>query len=661
MSTARSLQPGDLWWCLGAVALALAPHAGRLPLAFGLGFIASAGWRMLGAYGRLPLPDRQHPALWWLLQAIALASFALIYWRYQGQVGRDAGVALLSALAGLKLLELRNNRDYYVVCVLTYFLVVTNFFFSQEIPTALYLLLVTVLTTAALVRVNAPPAMGALRCARLGLFMVLESMPLMVVCFLLFPRLPGPLWGIAADSSSGVTGLSDEMTIGRIAHLGTSDEVAFRVVFSDKAPPARDLYWRGPVLWHTDGRRWQAGDIARRAPPSPVVRGRRVNYEVLLEAHGSRWLPALETIVYTDGKSRPGRARDLMATEQVKRRLRYHAQSALDYSLTELSADDRAAALALPVRAHPRTRELGQRWRTQGLAPRAIVQAALANFAAAPFTYTLTPQLLPNDPIDGFLFETKEGFCEHFAASFVVLMRAAGIPARIVTGYQGGEYNTISEYFMVRQSDAHAWAEVYLDGDGWVRVDPTAAVAPERVSLGFNGANGGEGALGGIGRDNAVAGAWLNLRQLWDSAAYHWSRHVLGYSAERQRGLLEALGMSDVTPARLVLWLVGVMTVLLGLLTLILLRGAGRVVLSPAVRLYGRFCARLARIGLPRAAHEGPVEYAERVAAARGDLASEVRAIAQRFALLRYGDAPDGLSDLRSRVRAFRPRRAPRQ
>jgi transglutaminase-like putative cysteine protease len=491
--------------------------------------------------------------------------------------------------------------------------------------------------------------------------MVLESLPLMVVCFVLFPRLPGPLWGIAADSSSGVTGLSDEMTIGRIAHLGTSDEVAFRVVFSDKAPPARDLYWRGPVLWSTDGRRWQAGEIARRAPPPVVVRGRRVNYEVLLEAHGSRWLPALETIVYTDSKSRPGRARDLIATEQVKRRLRYRAESALDYSLTELSPDDRAAALALPVRAHPRARELGRSWRTQGLAPRAIVQAALAMFAAAPFTYTLTPQLLPKDPIDGFLFETKEGFCEHFAASFVVLMRAAGIPARIVTGYQGGEYNTISEYFLVRQSDAHAWAEVYLEGDGWVRVDPTAAVAPERVSLGWNSAGGGAGALPGLDRDSAVAGAWLNLRQLWDSAAYHWGRYVLGYSAERQRGLLEALGMEDVTPARLVLWLVGVMGVLLGLLALLLLRSAGREALSPAVRLYVRYCARLARIGLPRAAHEGPLEYAERVAVARRDLALEVRAIAQRFALLRYADAPDGLADLRARVRAFRPRRAPRR
>ena len=659
MSLARPLLPGDLWWCLASVALALAPHAGHLPPVLTLGFLASASWRMLGAYGRLPLPDRQHPLLWGLLQAIALATFALIFWRYQGQLGRDAGVALLGALAGLKLLELRNNRDYYVVCVLTYFLVVTNFFVSQEIPTALYLLLVTALATAAMVRVNAPPRLGGLRCARLGLTMVLESLPIMVVCFVLFPRLPGPLWGISSDASTGVTGLSDEMTIGRIAHLGTSSEVAFRVVFSDKAPPARDLYWRGPVLWYTDGRRWQAGAQAAGAPPPVAVHGRRVNYEILLEAHGGRWLPTLETVIYADGKSRPGRARELVATEEVKRRLRYRAESALDYSLTDLSAADRAAALALPVRAHPRTRELGRSWHDQGLAPRAIVQAALANYRAAPFTYTLTPRVLPNDPIDGFLFETKEGFCEHFAASFVVLMRAAGIPARVVTGYQGGEYNTISEYFLVRQSDAHAWAEVYLDGEGWVRVDPTAAVAPERVALGLNSGGGGA-VLPGLNRDSAINGLWLNARQLLDSAAYHWSRYVLGYNAERQRGLLEALGMEDVTPARLVFWLASLVAVLLGLLALVLLRAGGGAPVPPEVRLYARFCHRLARIGLPRAAHEGPVEYAERVAATRRDLALEVRDIAQRFALLRYGGATGGLATLRERVRAFRPRSRPR-
>jgi transglutaminase-like putative cysteine protease len=657
MSTARTLTASDLWWCLGAVALALAPHAGRLPLALSLGVAACVSWRMLGALGRLPLPERHRPLLWWALQGLAVLTFVLIYAVYQGQLGRDAGVAMLSAMTGLKLLELRNGRDYYAVCLLTYFLVVTNFLFSQAIPTALYLLGVTMLTTSALVRVNAPARLPARACARLGAMMVLESLPLMAVCFVLFPRLPGPLWGVPTDSTQAVTGLSDEMSIGRIARLGTSDEVAFRVAFLDSTPSARDLYWRGPVLWATDGRTWRAGAIENTGAPPVVVEGRRLRYDILLEAHGERWLPALDAVTYSDAKSRAQRGRDLVATEPIKRQLRYRLESALDYSLPDLSPADRAAALALPKQAHPRSRALAARWMAQGLAPSQIVDAALVNFRQQAFSYTLTPPVLPNDPIDGFLFDTRQGFCEHFAAAFVVLMRAAGVPARVVTGYQGGEYNTMSDYFLVRQRDAHAWAEVYLETRGWVRVDPTGAVAPERVSLGINSFAGERGPLRMLDSAGFAARVFNGARQLWDSANYHWSNWVLGYSAERQRGLLEALGMEEVTPARLVLWLTSVMGALLGLLTLLLLRNRAVTRLPPALRIYGTFCERLARVGLPRSPSEGPLEYAERVAASRADLAAEVRAIAQAFAFIRYADAPTGLSALRARVHAFKPGR----
>jgi transglutaminase-like putative cysteine protease len=638
------------------VALALAPHAFRLPVLLPLGFVFCAAWRLLGAQGRLPLPERSRPLLWWLLQAIALATFVLIYASYQGKLGRDVGVAMLTAMAGLKLLEVRVARDYYAVCLLSYFLVVTNFFFSQAIPTALYLLVVTGLTTSALVRVNSPPSLRGRGCACIGMSMVLEGMPLMLVCFLLFPRLPGPLWGVPTDASSAVTGLSEEMTIGRIAHLGTSDEVAFRVAFTGATPSGRDLYWRGPVLWNTDGRTWRAGSIASTPAPPVIVRGRRVHYDILLEAHGERWLPALDAAIWNDNKARAARGRDLMAQQSVKRRLRYTLESALDYALPDISAADRAAALALPRTAHPRTRALATSWVAEGRTPQGIVDAALAYFAAEAFAYTLTPPLLPDDPIDGFLFETREGFCEHFSAAFVVLMRAAGIPARVVTGYQGGEYNTMSEYLLVRQRDAHAWAEVYLDGRGWVRVDPTAAVAPGRVSLGGSEYNSERSPLRMLDRDGMAAHFWQGARQLWDSANYHWSQWVLGYGAERQRGLLEALGMDEVTPGRLVLWLTIVMTTLVAILTLLLVRVRQVTRPPPAVRLYGEFCRRLAKVGLAREPAEGPLEYAGRVALARPDLAPEVNAIAQAFSLVRYADAARALDELRSKVRSFRPR-----
>ncbi|MSQ66717.1 MAG: DUF3488 domain-containing protein [Gammaproteobacteria bacterium] len=656
MTAAAPLGRAQLWWVIAVVSLAVAPHAPRLPLALPLCFVAFAGWRMLGAYGRVALPDAANRALWWLLQGVAVLTFALIYDHYQGQLGRDAGVALLTTLLGLKLVELRTPRDFYVTCLLTYFLVATNFFFSQAIPTALYLLGVTVLTTAALARANTPPGVSGPACGWLAVRMVAESVPLMIVCFVIFPRLPGPLWGVPTDSSQAITGLSDEMTIGRIARLGTSDEVAFRVDFDGVRPRARYLYWRGPVLWQTDGRTWRAGPQALSEPPPVIARGTRYRYEVSLEAHGQRWLPALDALTSTSAVGSLGRARELISTQLVKRPVRYTVESAVDYSILEISPADRAAALALPPGAHPKTRALAQSWRTRDPAPGVLIDTALALFAQDPFTYTLLPPLLKGDPIDGFLFATRAGFCEHFAAAFVVLMRAAGVPARVVTGYQGGEYNSLSDYFLVRQSDAHAWAEVYLAPRGWVRVDPTAAVAPERVSLGIGSFTERDGALRLLDDKGMAMALWRSTRQLWDSANYQWSRWVLGYDVERQRGLLESLGLQDLSPAALAAWLGGLMSVPLVVLALLVLRSpAPRK--TPAGRAYARFCQRLARVGLVRAPHEGPLEFAERIALTHPDLALQTRHIAQLYALVHYGDRGAALHGLVQAVRDFRPRR----
>ncbi len=655
MSVRGEILTRDLWWCCAGLTLALAPHLPRLPALLPLSFFALLAWRLAGAHGKLKLPHREYRLLWFLTQLGALALFVSVYLRYQGGMGRDAGVALLCGLVGLKLLEMKEARDFYVVCFLAYFLVVTNFFYSQAIVTAVYLLSVTVLITATLVRFNSPPSIGDRACATLAARMVLESVPMMVFCFMLFPRLNGPLWGMPGKDDHGVTGLSDQMEIGRIAHLGTSDEVAFRVAFDGERPRARDLYWRGPVLWVTDGRRWEAGKVARGKGTVPVVsRGPHYRYEVLLEPHNEHWLLGLDAVTSTGDGMRVSRALELSSAQRVKQRRRYVLESSTGYALRDLSAEERAAALALPPDAHPRARALAAGWRADGLDDRSVVDAVLKRFAAAPYGYTLTPPKLLGDPIDGFLFDTKLGFCEHYAASFVVLLRAAGIPARVVTGYQGGEYNGVSDYMVVRQSDAHAWAEVWFDDEGWVRADPTAAVAPERVSLGigeFSRAGAGIRAL----EDNDAALAMLhNARQLWDAANYQWSQWVLGYSPQRQRELMERLGLSHVSAGKLLVTLIAVLTLFLAGLAWLLLRRHTRREL-PVVRVWREFCRRLARIGLPREAHEGPLEFAARVAAARRDLAADVEDISRLYAQLRYADAPDGLDLLRSRVRAFKP------
>ena len=662
MQDTRPLALEELKWCVAPVVFALAPHVPRLPLVLPLGFLVLLGWRWGGALGLIALPDRERRrALWWLLQMLAVTAFVSIYFSYPGRLGRDAGVAILTAMAGLKFVELRTARDYYMVCLLAYFLVVTNFLYSQAIPTALYLLGVVLLTTTSLVRLNSPTTLSGLDCARMAGLMVLESLPLMLALFFLFPRLPGPLWGVPTESQSAVTGLSDEMTIGKITNLGASDEVAFRATFTGRPPRARELYWRGPVLWETDGRNWRSGLHEQVAGPEAAARGPSFRYDVLLEANGQRWLPVLDAVLATDAPATLGRARSLLAYAPIKRRLQYEAESAPAYEVTALSAADRALALALPGTAHPRARALAAQWRTQAIDDQGVVDAALELFGQAPFTYTLTPPALPDDPIDGFLFETHQGFCEHYAAAFVVLMRAAGIPARVVTGYQGGELNPVGNYLLIRQSDAHAWAEVHLGSRGWVRIDPVGAVAPERVSLGIGTARSNAPALGVLDRKGSVFQVWQSARQLWDALNYQWGQWVVGYNAARQRSLLEAIGMDEFSAQRLVLWLATAMGVLIAVLAALLLRNPPPR-LSPVQALWRVFCARLARLGMPRMPSEGPLEYAARVATLREDLAADVTHIAQLYAALRYGDATHGAALLRRKINAFRParlRRAP--
>ena len=655
----RPLTTAELKWCFAPVVFALAPHVPRLPLVLPLAFVLLMGWRWGGALGVVALPDRaRRPVLWWLLQGLAITAFIAIYFSYPGRLGRDAGVAILTAMAGLKFVELRTTRDYYMVCLLAYFLVVTNFLFSQSIPTAIYLLGVVLLTTTSLVRLNSPAALTGSDCARMAGLMVVESMPLMLALFFLFPRLPGPLWGVPTESQSATTGLSDEMTIGRITSLGASEDVAFRATFEGQPPRARDLYWRGPVLWDTDGRTWRAGLHDLVAGPPASAQGPSFRYEVLMEAHGQRWLPALDAVLATDAQATLGRARTLLAPSTVKRRQQYTVESAPAHTSNALSAADRALALALPSAVHPQARALADRWRSERADAQGVVDAALAMFAQPPFAYTLTPPALPGDPIDGFLFETRQGFCEHYAAAFVVLMRAAGVPARVVTGYHGGELNPMGNYLLVRQSDAHAWAEVHLGDRGWVRVDPVGAVAPERVSLGINPNLANQPALGVLDRNGGVFQAWQGVRRLWDAMNYQWGQWVTGYNAARQRSLLEAMGMDEFSAQRLVLWLGVAMGVLVSALAAFLLRNPPPKLQRVQV-LWSRFCARLARAGLARKPSEGPHEFAARVATLRQDLAQDVNAIAQLYSALRYGESAQGLALLERRINAFRPRSGP--
>ena len=647
-------------WAFLAVLVALVPHTSRFSPWLMLAFFAMGSWRVLGAYHKVPLPDRRYISIWLLKQCVAIAIFVATYLSFDGQLGRDAGIVMLTALLGLKLLEMRTHRDFYVVMFLAYFLVVTNLFYSQTIFTAAYMFIVVIIVTAGLIHFNG--AAGGLkisRCFKLSLQYCFQAVPIMIAAFILFPRIPGPLWGIPQNSVDGVTGLSDEMTIGAISRLGVSDEIAFQVAFAEQEPRAQDLYWRGPVLWETDGISWRAGpgkitnrSRERSTKPAEHKPASTFDYQIILEPHGKKWIFALDHVRSVRGSATITADERVIAQKKIATRQRFELSSDVAPRPTEISDAERQAALALPEGFHPRTLRLARQWSIESESPDAIVQRALQHFNEEAFIYTLTPAPLSSDSVDSFLFDTREGFCEYYAAAFVILMRAAEIPARVVTGYHGGEYNSLSDFMVVRQRDAHAWAEVYLTERGWVRVDPTAAVAPERLSLGLTQVFPSRRPLSMLDADHPVAFTWHQVRQLWEAVNFNWSRWVLGYSPQRQRQFLDELGFGEWRHSQLVIALTLVASTIVFLLAVVILKPKRRNS-DYVAELYAVFCSKLSNAGLPRAPYEGPVDYAKRISITKKNLAHDIQKITALYVELRYSSSNNDVTAFANLVKNF--------
>lgn len=646
-----SLAENQLRWLLAGLSLAILPHVLHLPAWIPLLFVAAAAWRYLALREKLPLPG----ALVRLLLVILILVGVML--KYRTVTGLEAGSALLVNLLGLKLLEMCTRRDVLLTILLGYFLIVTNFLYSQEIYLTIYLLGVTVILTGSLISlVDAGEELSTRQRLRLSASLLAQAVPLMLVLFLLFPRIEGPLWSLPKDAYASLSGLSDSMTPGSIGQLTLSDEVAFRVKFDGPIPPPDQLYWRGPVLWWTDGQTWRSG-LAETIEPSLTLLGQPVEYTVILEAHDQPWLFGLEM----PGGPPEGRGfwtgdYQLQDRRPIRERIRYRLRSHPHYVADYLSQQQRWGGTRLPANLHPKAKQLAAQWQAENPRPEALVQRALRYFREEDFVYTLSPPVLDKDPVDEFLFDTRQGFCEHYAAAFTTLMRAAKIPARVVTGYQGGELNPLGNYLVVRQRDAHAWSEVWLEGRGWVRVDPTAAVSSARVEGGIDQALPTAFRPAWQIREDAwLARAWKQTRDGWDAVNNSWNEWVLGYGPEYQQDLLAWLGLGQAGYK-------GLAALLSGLLVLLLAGLAGWVLWriprhgDPAQRLYLRFCARLARRGLPRKASEGPLDFAARASARYPEWAGQIGEIARLYVELRYRAAtPEGFAGLTAALRRFRP------
>lgn len=641
----------DTLLLLMACSMVLLPHVEHLPGWTSLACALLLAWR-----GAITLRGRRLPPIS-LLLPLALLTMLGVYASSRTLLGREAGVTMLVLLLTFKLLEMRARRDLFVVLFLSFFLILTTFFYSQSIATALFVVATLIVLLTAQLSFQFTGAVPRFQQRlRMGAFILALAIPLTLVLFLLFPRIQGPLWGMPGDAHAGHSGMSDSMTPGNISQLALSDEIAFRIKFIDPAPAPAKRYWRGAVLSNFDGRTWtQRGASAQfssdsGALPNEQKSGAAVRQQITMEASGQRWLFALETPQAAPtletgpaGQSHISGAREILSDQPINERIRYDVTSAIDTHGpgTEAAAILRQA-LILPDGFNPRALAFAAGLRSQSTSDAQVVNAVLSFFRHEKFSYTLEPPLLGRDSVDDFLFSSRAGFCEHYSSAFVVLMRAAHIPARVVTGYQGGAINPVDGFMTVRQSDAHAWAEVWLAARGWVRVDPTAAVAPERIQMNLNQVL-PHGLLGGLFNLNPSPDSWWNKLQIvranWDAVGNAWNQWVLNYTPERQKNLLQYFGLEQLDWRMLTALMFGLGTLALAAVTLPLLLIRQRP--DPLDKLYLTLSKRMVRHSMGRQIHEGPHAYRRRLCAASSPLTPQTKNAVSRFLklyeTLRYG------------------------
>jgi transglutaminase-like putative cysteine protease len=540
----------DTLFLLAVIAWIIAPQTDHLPL-----WCSAMTGLLLLWRGRIALTGGVLPGRLWLIGLLLLATAATL-WSHRTLMGRDAGVTFIVVLLALKTLEMRARRDTFVIFFLGFFSLLSQFFFSQSLLIAASMLVGLLGLLTALVNhhmpVGRPPLVHA---AKTALWMALLGLPIMVVLFMLFPRL-APLWGIPSDAMSGRSGLSAQMQVGTIARLALDSSVAMRIRFEGEPPRQRDLYFRGPVLSSFDGREWrplQSAFLQRMQLPADLqVEGKAVRYEITQEPNQHPWLmvldatPAAPALQGYSPTMTP--ALQWLVERPLTELVRYRAESFPSFTHGPMErVPGLQDYLALPPGFNPRTSQLAQEIRQEprnsGANNAVLVEAVLQHLRSGGYNYTLEPGVFGIHTADEFWFDRKEGFCEHIASSFVLLLRAMGVPARVVTGYQGGDVNPLDGYWTVRQSDAHAWSEVWIQGQGWVRVDPTSAVAPGRTGT-FAPLLAPRNVLTQA-LSNVNPAFTLNLRAAWEAMNNRWNQWVLNYSQSRQMDLLKKLGFES--------------------------------------------------------------------------------------------------------------------
>lgn len=643
----------SLPWTLAALALSIAPHLPYLPVWVTAAFFGCAAWRYLIERRRRALPSM------WLRAGLALACFLGVFATYATISGVGPGSALLAVMASLKLLETRQRRDQFVLLFISIFLVMSSLLREQYLWSLPYLLVSILVIMTAWLRMSATAGETARQSFATGGRLLLYAAPVAIAMWVFFPRIATPFWAVPMDTGTARTGISDSMSPGDISSLSNSDAVAFRVRFDDTVPAPRDRYWRGLVLAVFNGRSWTQNDPFEgpRSFEEVEVRGEPVSYEITLEPTRQPWIFALDIPDSWElERTIMGPQHQLARATPVDQRIAYRAISYVDYSTNvDLTEYARSWYLRLPADSNPRSRTLAREMRELAGSDTAYIESVIRKFNEEEYFYTLQPPALGSNATDEFLFDTRQGFCEHYASAFAILMRAAGIPARIVLGYQGGELNPISGHMTVRQSDAHAWNEVWIDGRGWYRMDPTAAVAPDRIDYGVSDAAfEGLGAAWGFSAPSRIM---HRLTLTWDAMNAKWNDWVLGYGPENQGKFMEWMGMEDPSWRKLMLTMIAVVFVLVAIVSLLLALRYRSPAKDPAAQLFQRFAR---KAGCEPRLGETAAQYAMRLGQLHVLPETTIESVTTAYHDARYGPHDDSaLKRLKNAVAASSRQRLP--
>ena len=656
MSVFWQIPRNCLGWILIAQLALIVPHVQRLPWWVLVAYAICALWRIMVFQGRWSFPPKI------IKVVLSLLCFLGIWRAYGTLVGLEPTVALLFSGFCLKLLEIEKKRDVYVVIFLGFFVALTEFLFSQEFLVTAYMLLTILLLCTALVALHqhSYDRLNLVSIKKSGLI-IAQAIPLMLVLFLVFPRFD-PLWKVPLPSHQARVGVSDTLSPGDISNLTKSSELAFRVLFEGDVPSRKDMYWRGLVLSDFDGRRWQQGISSKylmRDMQLREIESFQENpfiYSVILEPTYQRWLFSLALAYPGDNDIEIASDYRLISKENVYSRIKYDVTSTPN-GMRRLNISDLTlrAETQLPNVGDPKSRAFAEQLFAKSNGRIDFINRVLNTFTQEEYFYTLNPPLLGENSIDDFLFASRKGFCSHYASSFVFLMRAVGIPARVVVGYQGGEINPITGTVLVHQFDAHSWAEVWIQGEGWLRVDPTAAVAPSRIEQGLQQALEQEGSFleeSPLSPMRYRDVQWVNkIRLQFDAFNYYWNSWVLQYQDERQTSLLNTL-LGGATPWRIAMFMLSVGGVLLLLVAYSLLQGRSKRRSTDEVKSYLRMCKRLEKAGFKRHMNEGAIDFAKRIAEQQPPWRNHLLAATRTFVTLSYEPLPK--DQYRSTVKKLR-------